>query len=144
MRKKIYAYLTADSTLSALIVGGWHTFGKVTTPLPRTPFGVIRIAGELPDQATQNPDKALYSIISELYVYDKIGKRDNTVIATYSAIDQAVNRIYALMNRHYFDLSDYTWGTYLDTIYDTTSSDLRDDGWNCLFKYIRFVHRIAR
>lgn len=144
MRKKIYSHLTADGTLNALMAGGWHTFGKVTTPLPRTPFGVIRIAGELPDMETQNPDKVTSSILSELYVYDKIDKRGNTIIASYVTIDQAIERIYALMNRHYFDLSDYSWGSYFDTILDTISPDLRDDGWLCSFKYIRFVHRVAR
>lgn len=141
MRKLIYSALTGDSTLAGIVVGGWHTFGKVTTGsnFPSTPFGVIRMAGEMTDIDT--PDKSITSQLCELYVYDRKRKRDDQIIASYLSIDTALNRIYAVMNRKYFDMSSYR---YLDTAYDTTSPDLVDDAWGCLFKYSRWVCRVAR
>ena len=61
----------------------------------------------------------------------------------WHAIDSALERIYTLLNRYQLSGTAYGWAI-TELIYDMTSDDLIDDGWNCIFKYMRFNCKIVR
>jgi len=141
MRKKLYTYLSSDGTLSGIVVGGWHQPNSITSEhQPKKPFGIVRLS-EVPFLVS--PDADAQRVIADIYVYDRFRKVDGQMIASYLDIDSALERIYALMNRHQLDVTDYGWGIgHFE--FDMTSEDAIDDGWNCIFKYSRYTCMVMR
>ena len=142
MRRLVYSRLNSDSTLSNIVVGGWHQPNAVHSEnQPRKPFGIIRVS-EMADETCPDMDSQLVTV--EVSIYDRVRKDSSgNMIASYLDIDSAIERIYTLLNRHQLSGTSYGWGI-TKLLFDTVSEDLVDDGWNCIFKYIRFNYKIVR
>jgi hypothetical protein len=141
MRRKIYTRLNSDTTLMTTLVGGLFTPQKITTPLPATPFAVIREAEWLPQEVSIDTDA--FQVLTEVYVYDRKRKAAGTVIVSYLDIDTAIRRIQYLLHRYTLDLTSLGWGGG-HTLLDFVSSDLFDEGWDCIFKFARFSTFVTR
>jgi len=112
------------------LAGGWATPFEVDSgQMPRTPFGIVRLA----DAFTHTRVIEMERVVVEVYIHDRRVVKGKRMIASYASIDAALKEVYTALNGAKLDEG------YTRLAYDSTSPDLMDDGWGTIFKFARYT-----
>ncbi len=133
-RKLIAERLQADATLVAMLGNNknWLKGGTLDKKWSIMPYDKVTERMAMPIVTVQSGvnNQAGYKLVEDFFYL----RCYNSVDKTYVTIDDVLLRVKVLLHRHRFD---FTGSTSIETLYESTGPELRDDGYKLNFREAR-------